>query len=90
MKKSIMITATALLVLGGAGAAYAQSSDRPIHHRWTHARETMAPYANSMAFAPGGGYDRFPGAIGDLAGNDANSAGGANSAGSNAEGRTGG
>jgi NADH:ubiquinone oxidoreductase subunit 5 (subunit L)/multisubunit Na+/H+ antiporter MnhA subunit len=51
MKKSVMITAAALLVMGASGA-YAQSP----HHRWTHARERMAPHANAMAFAPGGGY----------------------------------
>jgi hypothetical protein len=80
-----MITAAALLVMG-ASAAYAQSP----HHHWTHARERMAPHANSMAFAPGDGYRSFPGAVGDEAGNDANSMGGSNSAGANAEGRTGG
>lgn len=84
MKKSVMIAAGALLVLG-ASAASAQST----HHRWSHARERMAPYSDSMAFAPGGGYRSFPGAVGDEAGNDANSMSGSNSAGANAEGRTG-
>jgi hypothetical protein len=83
MKKSVMITTAALLLLGASGAT-AQST----HHHWTHARERMAPYANSMAFAPGG-YRAFPGAVGDEAGNDANSMGGPNSANANAEGRTG-
>jgi hypothetical protein len=90
MKKSVMIAAVALLTLGASGA-YAQSPDRPTHHRWTHARERMAPYANSMAWGPGGGYYRpFPGAVGDEGGDDANSMGGPNSANANAEGRTGG
>jgi hypothetical protein len=87
MKKSVMITAAALLVMGASGA-YAQSPDSSIHHRWTHARERMAPHANSMAFAPGGYYRSFPGAVGDEGGDDANSMGGPNSANSNAEGRT--
>jgi hypothetical protein len=88
MKKSIMITAAALLMMGASGA-YAQSWDGSPHHRWTHARERMAPHANSMAFAPGGGYRSFPGAVGDEGGDNANSMSGPNSAGANAEGRTG-
>jgi hypothetical protein len=89
MKKSVMITAVALLMMGASGA-YAQSSEGSPHHRWTHARERMAPHANSMALAPGGEYRSFPGAVGDEGGNDANSMGGPNSANANAEGRTGG
>jgi hypothetical protein len=87
MKKSVLIAAAALLALGASGA-YAQSPEHTTHHRWSHARERMAPYAHSMAFAPGG-YRVFPGAVGDEAGNDANSMSGPNSANANAEGRTG-
>jgi hypothetical protein len=88
MKNPVMITTAALLILGASGA-YAQSPEHPTHHRRTDARERMAPPADSMAWAPDSANRTFPGAVGDEAGNDANSMGGANSANANAEGRTG-
>jgi hypothetical protein len=89
MKKSVLITTAALLVVSASGV-YAQSSDSSTHHRWTHARERIAPHANSMASAPDAGYRSVPGAVGDEAGDNANSLSGPDSADEAVEGRTGG
>lgn len=89
MKRSVLIATAALLVVSASGV-YAQSPDSSAHHRWTHARERIAHHANSMTFVPDAGYRSVPGAVGDEAGDNANSLSGPNSADEAVEGRTGG